>query len=340
MSLTDADDAQIETVLEGTHALWSDGLDRGAYLAFVRALRQTAWGRRGGYRFVVMPDEAGRILCAMKLYRFEARAGGRPITVGGVGALFTPPDRRGRGHAARLLERAHEEMAARGDAASLLHSEIGDAYYARLGYRRLDPDAARLQVPETGAAVGAAGHLRRLGPGESPDILRRLRDTEDGQAPFALTHDEAYREYLLMRAEIPSTHLGERRWQSRLVVDERGGEVRGYLWSLLREPSDASAHDGGAAARVLEFAEASAGASLPRLLDDLFGACRRRGIASVEAWQAGELARRDPRLSRPGAMRRSEALPVVPMWRPLCEPAASGLPEAFAGASLLLSDVF
>src|SRR5688572_10123165 len=161
MNLTDATEQEIDHVLEGTRALWSDGLEHEAYAEFVRALRRTAWARAGSYRFVTLRGEGGRVLSAMKLYRFTARAGGRAVTLGGVGALFTPPEVRGRGHAARLLERAHDEMAARGDAAALLHSEIGAAYYRRFGYRALDPGAAWIDVPAGGAAAGDVPEIGR-----------------------------------------------------------------------------------------------------------------------------------------------------------------------------------
>jgi predicted N-acetyltransferase YhbS len=342
MIWADADDAQIEEVLERTHALWSDGLDRSAYKAYVRSLKDTPWGRSGAYRFVVLRDPEGRVASAMKLYRFAARAGGRRITVGGVGALYTPPEQRGRGHAARLLELVHEAMAARGDAASLLYSEIGAEYYTRLGYRALDPGAAHLAVPVAAAGAEApAPGLRRLGPGEAQQAIAcRLREAEDAPAAFALEHDEAYRDYLARRMEIPSESLGESRWESRFVVDQRRGQTRGYLWSLLREPTSASAHDGGAAARLLDFGEESPGSSLPALLDDLHRACRTRGIDRVEVWQARDLARRDPRLAAPGALSSVATLPVVPMWRPLDASQASVLEEAFEGAALHLCDVF
>lgn len=341
MNLVDASEQDIEFVLAGTAALWSDGLDQAAYAGFIHTLRRSAWARTGAYRFVALRDDDGRVLSAMKLYRLKARAGGREVTLGGVGAVFTPPALRGRGHAARLIEEVHREMAARGDEASLLYSEIGAGYYERLGYRALDPCAARLGVPSGGEAAAPTASLRRVEPGEAPEGIVALRAAEDAGVSFALARDPAYWEQLRLRVEIPERHLGTARWESRLMVDERGGATRGFLWSLLREPSSATSHDGGAAARVLEFGESAPRECLPGLLDDLFAACRRRGIDSVEVWQAGELARRDPRL-RPGgacAPRRLDPAPVVPMWCPLGSD-ASALAAALQGAPLLMSDVF
>src|SRR5688572_10790258 len=130
MNVRDATDAEIGQVLEGTHALWSDGLDPRAYERFVRDMMATRWARGGSYRFLVMDEPGGDLACAMKLYRLEARVDGSRRTFGGVGAVFTFPGHRRRGHAAAMMARAHAWMRERGDVASLLHSEIGAGYYA------------------------------------------------------------------------------------------------------------------------------------------------------------------------------------------------------------------
>ena len=49
-------------------------------------------------------DDEGRLLATAKEYRFDVRADGREGWMCGIGAVFTPPDRRGRGHASALVE--------------------------------------------------------------------------------------------------------------------------------------------------------------------------------------------------------------------------------------------
>lgn len=337
MMIRDASDAEIERVLEETHALWSDGMDREDYVRFIRSLMSTAWARSGHYRFLAMVDPAGDLACAMKLYRLDARVEGRRCTLGGVGAVFTLPRHRRRGHAAALLEQAHAWMREGGDAASLLHSEIGSAYYEKLGYRPLDPAAIMLQVFP--ATPDPRPRLRVLGAGGGSDLdqVMALRREEDADRAFVLERDPSYWEILRARVEVPMKTLGSDRWESRLTLDPD----RGFLWSLLRDPA-ACAHDGGAAARILEVAEKWPGAALPGLLDDLFAICRRRGIMTIEAWNGDDLARRDPRLAAGGAAapRRLQPLPVVPMWKPLHDATTSGVARALAGAPLHLSEVF
>src|SRR5262245_29389652 len=124
MNVRDATDAEIGQVLEQTHTLWSDGLEPRDYQRFVRGLMSTPWARSGSYRFLVMEGPGGGPAWAMKLYRVEARVEGALRTFGGVGAVFTFPEFRRHGHAAAMMERAHAWMKERGDAASVLHSEI------------------------------------------------------------------------------------------------------------------------------------------------------------------------------------------------------------------------
>ncbi|MGH9867313.1 MAG: GNAT family N-acetyltransferase [Candidatus Polarisedimenticolia bacterium] len=332
MNVRDATDAEIGQILEGTHPLWSDGLDPETYERFVRAMTTTSWARSGSYRFLVMPEPGGDLACAMKLYRLEARVEGVSRTFGGVGAVFTFPRHRRQGHAAAMITQAHAWMKQRGDAASLLHSEIGAPYYARLGYRPFEPDAVTLRVPAEGP--GSPDRLQVLDPetGDGLDALMALRRHEDATLPFVLERDRGYWEVLLARAGIPGRSLGKDRWESRIVHDPRGG----FLWSLLREPGPAAAHDGGAAARIMEFAERSPGALLPGLMDDLFAACRARGLSTVESWRGADLALRAPHLELQSVGPPS----VVPMWMPLDEAAAPGIERALRGAPLHLSEVF
>ncbi len=337
MIVRDATDAEIERVLEETHALWSDGMDREDYARFIPSLMSTAWARSGHYRFLAMVDAAGDLACAMKLYRLDARVDGRRCTLGGVGAVFTLPRHRRRGHAAALIEQAHAWMREGGDAASLLHSEIGSAYYEKLGYRPLDPSAVMLQVLPASPDPPSRLRVLSAGGGSDLDQVMALRGEEDGDRAFVLERDPSYWEILRARVEIPMKALGFERWESRLVLDPD----RGFLWSLLRDPA-VCAHDGGAAARILELAETRPGAALPGLLDDLLAVCRRRGITTIESWNADDLVRRDPRLAAGGsaAPRRLQPPPVVPMWKPLDDAATPGLERALAGAPLHLSEVF
>lgn len=328
MKLSNGTPAEISAVLERTHALWADGLDSAAYQEYIRTLMASDWAREGegNYRFLVLREDAGGPPCGgMKLYRFDARLDGEPVSCGGVGAVFVFPEVRRRGLATRMLEEAHRIMRARGDALSLLFSEIGAGYYARRGYRELPRRDVAISVPEAGAEPPAVSRMHRSEVG----IPMRLREIEDEKAPFALRRSAAGWKFLLARASFPTLALGRERWESRLMLAGRAG----YLWALFGE-----AHDAGGA-KLLELGEECPGAAAGSLLDDLFAECRRRGVASIEAWLTADAAARDPRLAGPLVTRDARA-GAIPMWRAL-DPAVAPRLEAIASSTVFhLTDLF
>ncbi|HET9482052.1 MAG TPA: GNAT family N-acetyltransferase [Candidatus Polarisedimenticolia bacterium] len=326
MILRDASPDEIDRILVRTHALWSDGLEPGAYREYIATLMQSEWGRAGGYRFLILASESGEPAAAVKLYRFGLRLDNELLSAGGIGAVFTLPERRRTGCAAELLRQAHRIMAERGDALSLLFSEIGADYYARHGYRRLPSRAVRIAVPAGGSA-GRAG-LRRMIGGEIDGIIR-LREREDAALPIALVRDRACWTYLLARASMPTLWLGVDRWESRIML---AGD-RGYLWSQFGQVHE------GAGGRILEFAEAEPGTVLAPLLDEFFAECRRRGVVEAEAWLAPGTDSRDDRLRAPSA-RPIDPPSAVPMWLPLDVLAEQDLTQHAEAASFQLTDLF
>lgn len=325
MILRDAAPGERDAILRMTHDLWADGLDLPAYRDLTATLMGSDWARGGGYRFLVLADDADpRPLGAMKLYRFGARLGGKEIAVGGIGAVFTPPDRRRRGIASAMLSQAHAIMRERGDAVSLLFSEIGAAYYARAGYRELAAHHVRMWVPPGSGAPASVTRMGRAGIA----TVARLHEAEDRRGVFALIRDEAYWNFILTRASYPTLFLGPGAWESRVMM---AGE-RGYLWSQF-----GGAHD-GTRARVLELGEADPGEALPALLDEFFAECRQRRIETAEAWLPPALLARDGRLATLATPVRPPA--VVTMWLPLDGSLADSLIAGERSVTFLLTDLF
>jgi predicted N-acetyltransferase YhbS len=202
-----ARDEQIDEVYRESHRLWGAGLSYEDYRGLWSELSASPWAR-SWIRFHVWTDGAGQILSSMKVYRPCVRVHERPARVALFGALFTPAARRGLGHGAAMVRAALEQARARGDAAALLYSDIGTAYYGRLGFRPLPadehwgrlPPASGGPVPEwslrpmreadlaTVAAAYAASSARRpLATLRDPDHWAFLRQRADGF--FARLHD-------------------------------------------------------------------------------------------------------------------------------------------------------
>ena len=151
-----------EAALDHTYPLWHDSLTREQYGRYNRAQFRTAWGATHLDRVGLVSD--GVLLASAKRYRLRMRVDGRTIDTIGIGAVFTPPHLRGRGHAAALIE--HIVAAACAEAASMamLFSEIAPRYYERLGFS---------VVPTLQATIGV-----RTGRG-APAVLVRAGDTRD-----------------------------------------------------------------------------------------------------------------------------------------------------------------
>ena len=326
MILRDATPAEMATVLGQTAPVWSEGLLVPAYSEWVQTLMDSAWGKAGNMRFLVLADEEKKdVVAGMKLYRLSARLERSPVSVGGIGAVFTFTQHRGHGHAGAMISAAHRIMVERGDAFSLLYSDIGATYYARLGYQELDPRPVMIQVPEKGSAPAGVRRMHRA----DLDTLLRLRQIEDEKAPFAILRNDDYFRFLLARWSFPTSHHGPEGWESRIML----AGSQGYLWSLFTR----TGHDPGKA-RIMEFAESAPGAALPALLDDLFAECRRRDVMQIDAWMPGARAGRDPRLADIIAPVLSAS--AVPMWFPLDEESSAAMKRCASGILLDLGDAF
>ena len=164
MSLVIADPASREEIMDGTYPIWGEGLSRTAYSQWNRAQMETPWGREHLRRVALV--EGGEVVASAKRYDFRARWSGQTVDVLGIGAVFTPPARRGQGHAAALIDAMVTDAAERGCAIALLFSEIGARYYERLGFQVVPRAMVTVDVlPFTGspAMLVRSGEAADLG---------------------------------------------------------------------------------------------------------------------------------------------------------------------------------
>lgn len=151
MKLIPAEGAVLERILRESHEIWSDSLTRPAYARFNAAQMRTAWGSQRLRRFALV-DERGDLLSSAKRYDLDARLDGRDIGVVGIGAVFTPPEARGRGHARHLIDGLTRAAASEGADLALLFSEIDPAYYAAMGYTAVPQRELLIRTKEQAGA--------------------------------------------------------------------------------------------------------------------------------------------------------------------------------------------
>ena len=152
MQIVPARGAILEQILDLTYPIWHEGLTREAYARWNGAQMLTPWGQERLERFALV-DGGGALLATAKRYRFDVRVGARDGWMCGFGAVFTPPDRRGHGHASALLERLLERERDDGALMAALFSEIGTPFYERLGFRAVPLDEVDVQVHRKGGGL-------------------------------------------------------------------------------------------------------------------------------------------------------------------------------------------
>src|SRR6266853_3592518 len=136
--LRDLTDREREEYFRGVQPIWGGGLNPDRFVAFQRRLADSREAGRQ-YRLFGLFD-GDRLLSAMKAYDLRGAYAGEALRIFGIGAVYTPPALRRRGHARRMLELALADHRSRGYAAAVLFSDIGGAYYERLGFRALESE--------------------------------------------------------------------------------------------------------------------------------------------------------------------------------------------------------
>jgi predicted N-acetyltransferase YhbS len=180
MRLVEADLALRGRIQDTTFPIWNEGLTRAAFSRWNEAQMRTPWGRDRLHRVALVGSD-GAVLASMKRYRFTVRYDGETLPMVGIGALFTPPERRRRGHAEALVERVIEREQAGGAGVATLFSEIGAEYYAKMAFEPVPLDEVTVTVRMRG---GAPATLVR-----TPDVVhyaiakKRLLASEASKGP-------------------------------------------------------------------------------------------------------------------------------------------------------------
>jgi predicted N-acetyltransferase YhbS len=224
MELVQASGRVLEQALDESYSLWGEGLTRPDYGRYNTAQLRTEWGARHLERVALV--ENGRLLATAKRYGLVARLDGQPRPMLGIGAVFTPPDLRGRGFARRLIERLMDDAAARGVAGALLFSEIGPDYYARLGFSVVPIDDIRL---EPAAARGTPAIPMRSGDDRDvPRIAEISRRTTQGFR-FALERPASFIQYGLTKKRLLAGLTPATSRQVEFFVVEEGAQPVAYF---------------------------------------------------------------------------------------------------------------
>jgi GNAT superfamily N-acetyltransferase len=137
----------LEQSLQSTWTAFTDGLSRPAYGRLEAASLKTAWGRRHQHRFALVTGT--ELLATATRYNFTAVLDQRTLSICGIGAVFTEPERRGEGHAGALVARLIDEAAREGAELALLFSDRCSSWCARSGFEVIPTTQVAITVNES-----------------------------------------------------------------------------------------------------------------------------------------------------------------------------------------------
>jgi predicted N-acetyltransferase YhbS len=198
MRIVLAEGALLERILDSTFPVWHEGLTRRAYSQWNAAQLRTPWGRERLARFALL-DEHDTWLASAKRYRHDVSVDGRDGWMCGIGAVFTTPEHRGKGHAATLIRRMLDDAHSEGALVAGLFSEIGAPYYERLGFSTVPMDEVTVGVT---SKAGAPAMLVRAGVESDYASICAMHVARSAGAGFALRRDRHALHYAVAKKRL------------------------------------------------------------------------------------------------------------------------------------------
>lgn len=225
MRIVVAEGALLEQIFDLTYPIWHEGLSRTAYGHWNVAQTKTSWGRTRLHRFALL-DERGELLATAKRYRYDVRLRGHDGWMCGFGAVFTPPAVRGHGYAGRLIEALVERERAAGALLAALFSEIGAAFYERLGFAVIPFDEVTVRVARKD---GAPAMLVRGGEERDLADIAAIHAARANGAAFSLRRDASAVGYALAKKRLLAGLSPEGLRQVEFFVAEEGASAVAYV---------------------------------------------------------------------------------------------------------------
>ncbi|UCE85814.1 MAG: GNAT family N-acetyltransferase [Deltaproteobacteria bacterium] len=179
---------------------------------------------------VLVAEDAGRMIGCVQVFPREVRIAGAEVRLGGIGTVFTKPERRGRGVSRALLERAIAAMRERGMQLSLLFAGPIELY-ARLGWHSWGTRAVyRLDTARGTAAPRAA--VEAFEPERHLEAVSALHAAYSGGLDGTVVRDAAAWQTSLRLAGNPDEEFWVARRAGRVCAYARATMLYGVLFLL------------------------------------------------------------------------------------------------------------
>jgi len=215
---------QLQRILDETFPLWGEGLSRRGYEQWNHAQQQTLWGQRHLTRLALVDGDT--VVATAKRYDLTMTVNGRATRTLGIGAVFTPKKLRGRGHATAIVHAMEDAARADGVEASLLFSEIGSAFYEKLGFTTVPVQTVDIAVAQ---GKGAPAMLVRSGEDRDAGHVAALHAARATDYAVGLLPDAAQIIYSVAKKRLFVGLHPSRRRRIEYFVAEEGYQAVAYV---------------------------------------------------------------------------------------------------------------
>ena len=217
----------LEQILDDTFSIWHDGLSRENYGKSWAAQIRTSWGLSHLDRVALV--DGPHVLSSAKRYDLSLRLDGRIRRVLGIGAVFTAPAHRGRGHARELVARMLDTAVTEGQEFAMLFSEIEPAFYERLDFVPVPLLESTLEVDQKRG--GAPAMLVRSGDDRDLPSIVEMSAARSATARLALDRSEDFIRFNITRKRLASGLAPSGHRNTEFLVVEEGSQAVAYLVS-------------------------------------------------------------------------------------------------------------
>lgn len=177
-------DRYAREILPQTAPIWAGGRSFDEYAAQTLEIARGSYGRRS-YRTIGLFEQR-RCVASFKRYDRTMRHGGKRLRAIGFGAVFTPPEHRGRGYASVMIAMALDRARRDGYDLAYLYSDIRPQFYAAIGFRTLPSRRFSLRADSLPSA-----RLDLATPGGDWRDVRRLYDSMERRAALGFARGAA-----------------------------------------------------------------------------------------------------------------------------------------------------
>jgi GNAT superfamily N-acetyltransferase len=295
--LVPATGQHLEQILRESYPIWGEGLNYGAYASYWEAQQRTAWGAAHLDRVALV--EQGTVTTSAKRYDLSARIEGRIRRVLGIGAVFTSPQRRGRGGARRLLHALLEWAEAEGYEYAMLFSEIDPRLYEGFDFVPVPLFESQITVTRRD---GAPAVLVRAGDDRDLAAIVEMNAVRSANARLSLDRGEDWIRFGIAKRRLLSGLGPPGLRQVEFLVTEEGHQAVAYLVCTVHEDrwfiEDAGDRD-------------PAGARLGAMLQVMLARTPHLPQPPIHAWWPPSL--RPPQLTVTAESPTSEVLMIRPL---------------------------